>query len=926
MDGLIGTSIFFRPDSGSHSEQHRPSRRHTDGRRQHVRRPQRAARVQAEQPQGAGERPLERESAPPRPDTTRERRQFRVSFPADIHPIILRSSDAPTRRPLNPQLEVYRQEIANGERQIADLRRKQASYEERLNAVASEWNTLQDDIVAMVERTGGARASTTRASSSASTADIKDPFLRRLFDLAGADAIAGRKRARDDDDGGAAGDKGTADADGASATDSEDEDGAAAKEGGPDDDAVKAVDAIKAKAAATKAALVAVLDAVDERSNGARSGAGADAIETESSDLIRSLEARAADATRALERCRERTAKQRKRNEELGARLEDAEAECELLRRSLAAARAGAGHHEGLPPMATAAGARAAGAAAQAAAAAANTPGGGTQPQTPGTAVKTSGPSEGGDARPGTPAATPADGGAPDAQAIARLEADLAELRGRLAHQTKQLDEASRREASLTGELRAVRDGRAPGRGSGEPNGSSGNDAAYQSLERRVREAEEDASGFRAECQKLRREADEARRDLRALRAEAARAGELSRRAAAAEERIEGAEARRGAISDERDELATRLASEAESASRRKLHEERAAAVERLGEENKRLRAETEAARSLKGELASARAHAANAEAEAKHAKQEASNALQALERVEKKTPPAEGSAEELKRLLDAANARADAADAKALAAAAELASKSEETEAFVAEVEAIGAAYEESQTETARLMQRLTERDGTEAKAIQDAASANNRARRLADELAGAEAAARYEQGVASAAAQRCADAEAARAEQSAELQRAKEESARLAERLEEQTRSTRALQAASSGHREAAEDASKKADELSRRSAGDAEKVAAAERKVAALEEQVAGLKRRGEKLLKRGGGADEYREEIDAYKSMLRCSVCNDRPKACIITRCYHMFCQECVQVRLDNRDRKCPGCAAAFSASDVKSIYF
>ena len=207
LDGLIGTSIFFRPDSGSHSEQHRPSRRHTDGRRQHVRRPQRAARVQAEQPQGAGERPLERESAPPRPDTTRERRQFRVSFPADIHPIILRSSDAPTRRPLNPQLEVYRQEIANGERQIADLRRKQASYEERLNAVASEWNTLQDDIVAMVERTGGARASTTRASSSASTADIKDPFLRRLFDLAGADAIAGRKRAREDDDGGAAGDK-----------------------------------------------------------------------------------------------------------------------------------------------------------------------------------------------------------------------------------------------------------------------------------------------------------------------------------------------------------------------------------------------------------------------------------------------------------------------------------------------------------------------------------------------------------------------------------------------------------------------------------------------------------------------------------------------------------------------------------------------
>ena len=354
MDGLIGTCIFFRPDSGSHSEQHRPSRRHTDGRRQHVRRPQRAARVQAEQPQGAGERPLERESAPPRPDTTRERRQFRVSFPADIHPIILRSSDAPTRRPLNPQLEVYRQEIANGERQIADLRRKQASYEERLNAVASEWNTLQDDIVAMVERTGGARASTTRASSSASTADIKDPFLRRLFDLAGADAIAGRKRARDDDDGDAAGDKGAADADGASATDSEDEDGAAAKRAARTTTPSRPSTPSRPRPPRPRRrSSPSSTPSTSDRTEPA--GAGADAIETESSDLIRSLEARAADATRALERCRERTAKQRKRNEELGARLEDAEAECELLRRSLAAARASAGHHEGLPPMATAA-------------------------------------------------------------------------------------------------------------------------------------------------------------------------------------------------------------------------------------------------------------------------------------------------------------------------------------------------------------------------------------------------------------------------------------------------------------------------------------------------------------------------------------------------------------------------------------------
>ena len=98
---------------------------------------------------------------------------------------------------------MYRQEIANGERQIADLRRKQASYEERLNAVASEWNTLQDDIVAMVERTGGARIDA-RVLLGVHRRH-QNPFLG-LFDLAGADAIAAQ-RARDDDDDGAAGDR-----------------------------------------------------------------------------------------------------------------------------------------------------------------------------------------------------------------------------------------------------------------------------------------------------------------------------------------------------------------------------------------------------------------------------------------------------------------------------------------------------------------------------------------------------------------------------------------------------------------------------------------------------------------------------------------------------------------------------------------------
>ena len=213
------------------------------------------------------------------------------------------------------QLELYRQEIATGEKCVADLRRQQTSYESRLNAVATEWNTLQDDIISMAKRTGASSVDPSPPSMP-STSDVKDPFLRRLFELAGGEAVvAGHKRRRDADDDGGANKKGAnANANDGSGSDSEDEDGAAAKEGGLDKDAIRAVDAIKAKAAATKAALVAVLDAVDKNT-------AADAPLR-----MRELEAKGADATRELERLRERTAKQRKRNEELGDALQDAQA------------------------------------------------------------------------------------------------------------------------------------------------------------------------------------------------------------------------------------------------------------------------------------------------------------------------------------------------------------------------------------------------------------------------------------------------------------------------------------------------------------------------------------------------------------------------------------------------------------------------
>lgn len=55
------------------------------------------------------------------------------------------------------------------------------------------------------------------------------------------------------------------------------------------------------------------------------------------------------------------------------------------------------------------------------------------------------------------------------------------------------------------------------------------------------------------------------------------------------------------------------------------------------------------------------------------------------------------------------------------------------------------------------------------------------------------------------------------------------------------------------------------------------------------------------------------------------MMKCPVCHVRDKSTVITRCYHVFCADCVQTCIDTRQRKCPGCAKPFGADDVHQLF-
>lgn len=91
---------------------------------------------------------------------------------------------------------------------------------------------------------------------------------------------------------------------------------------------------------------------------------------------------------------------------------------------------------------------------------------------------------------------------------------------------------------------------------------------------------------------------------------------------------------------------------------------------------------------------------------------------------------------------------------------------------------------------------------------------------------------------------------------------------------------------------------------------------------------QEDISRLRRKLETTKKPDNGpkCDEIlMEEIKDYKARLTCPCCNMRKKDAVLTKCFHVFCFECVKTRYDTRQRKCPKCNAAFGANDFHRIY-
>ena len=70
-----------------------------------------------------------------------------------------------------------------------------------------------------------------------------------------------------------------------------------------------------------------------------------------------------------------------------------------------------------------------------------------------------------------------------------------------------------------------------------------------------------------------------------------------------------------------------------------------------------------------------------------------------------------------------------------------------------------------------------------------------------------------------------------------------------------------------------------------------------------------------------------ADMFQQhQLKHYKGMVECKVCRTRHKSVILTRCFHLFCRECIDTAMATRQRRCPTCGVSISKADIHDIFW
>ncbi|KAK1429082.1 hypothetical protein QVD17_11282 [Tagetes erecta] len=251
---------------------------------------------------------------------------------------------------------------------------------------------------------------------------------------------------------------------------------------------------------------------------------------------------------------------------------------------------------------------------------------------------------------------------------------------------------------------------------------------------------------------------------------------------------------------------------------------------------------------------------------------------------------------------------------------------KDGEAESYISEIETIGQAYEDMQTQNQHLLQQVMERDDYNIKLVSESVKMKQSHTSLLSEKQTLEKQLQQVNSTVDSLKSRITHYEEQMNSCITNALKSTEEDRHLAINLEnskwELSNADKELKCLKS----LLSSSEKEYDQIHRKMEDIQEELDSERMERKKLDEELAELNMQITELTIGSGEAaiQKLEDEIKDCKSILKCGVCFDRPKEVVIVKCYHLFCNPCIQRNLEIRHRKCPGCGMAFGQNDVRFV--
>lgn len=253
---------------------------------------------------------------------------------------------------------------------------------------------------------------------------------------------------------------------------------------------------------------------------------------------------------------------------------------------------------------------------------------------------------------------------------------------------------------------------------------------------------------------------------------------------------------------------------------------------------------------------------------------------------------------------------------------------KGEEGDTYLAEIETIGQAYEDMQTQNQRLLQQISQRDDYNIKLVSESVKAKQLQASLLEEKQAITNHIQHASSLTECHKQRVSKLEEQIQTCLEQFGKATDDGRETASFVESLKRRSAEAEREYMATKSSLEVVQKELDRRKLKMAEIQSQLEKEKMEKRRVQEDLTSFNSKLTRLnVQTEGGSviEKLQEEIKEYKAILKCSVCHDRPKEVVITKCYHLFCGPCIQRNLEIRHRKCPGCGITFGQNDVRNVY-